>query len=320
MLQFILRRSLVLIPTLIAISFIVFMMIRLAPGDPIEIMLHESSQNLSPEEIEHLRQELGLNDPLLVQYTRFITEALHGNLGKSLFTGQDVFATIVERIPPTVLLTCSAMAVSVAIAIPVGVISATRQYSKIDYAALTGALIGVSMPSFWLGFMLILFFALRLGILPPAGMAPLDDGLGNFMKHLVLPSITLGTGLAAIITRLVRSSMLEVIRQDYVRTARAKGLAERRVIYHHALKNALIPVVTVLGMQFGSLLGGAIIVETVFAWPGMGRQAMASILRRDFPMIQGNVLLMCFLFVMVNLVIDILYTVVDPRIRVERIR
>jgi peptide/nickel transport system permease protein len=320
LLQFIARRSLLLIPTLIAISFIVFMMIRLAPGDPIDIMLHESSQNLGPEEVQRLKQELGLNDPLLVQYTRFVSEALRGNLGKSLFTGQDVFMTIMERIPPTVLLTCSAMAVSVAIAVPVGVISATRQYSKVDYAALTGALIGVSMPSFWLGFMLILLFALRFGVLPPAGMAPLEDGIGTFLKHLILPSVTLGTGLAAIITRLVRSSMLEVIRQDYVRTARAKGLAERRVIYRHALKNALIPVVTVLGMQFGSLLGGAIIVETIFAWPGMGRQAMSSILRRDFPMIQGNVLLMCFLFVMVNLAIDILYTVVDPRIRVDRIR
>jgi peptide/nickel transport system permease protein len=319
-LQFIARRSLVLVPTLVAISFIVFMMIRLAPGDPIEIMLHESAQTLGTAEIERLRQQMGLNDPLLVQYGRFVNRALHGDLGKSLFTGQDVFATIIERIPPTVLLTCAAMAVSVTIAIPVGVVSATRQYSHMDYAALTGALIGVSMPSFWLGFMLILLFALRLGVLPPAGMTLPSEGAIDFLKHLLLPAVTLGTGLAAIITRLVRSSMLEVIRQDYIRTARAKGLAERRVIYRHALKNALIPVITVLGMQFGSLLGGAIIVETIFAWPGMGRQAMASMLRRDFPMIQGNVLLMCFLFVVVNLVIDILYTVIDPRIRVEGLK
>jgi len=320
LLQFIARRTLILLPTLLAISFVVFMMVRLAPGDPVMILIRQSEQTVGTEEIEKLRQDLGLNDPLPVQFGRFVNRALHGDLGKSLFTSQDVFETIVERIPPTILLTCSAMTVSILIAIPVGVLSATRQYSKLDYAALSGALIGVSMPSFWLGFMLILLFALRLGILPAAGMAYLDEGFGTFLKHLVMPSVTLGVGLAAVITRLVRSSMLEVIRQDYVRTARSKGLSERTVIYKHALKNALIPVVTVIGMQFGSLLGGAVIVETIFAWPGMGRQAVASIMRRDFPMIQGNVLLMCTLFVMVNLLIDILYTVIDPRIRVEKMK
>ncbi len=319
-LQFIARRLMLLVPTLLAISLVVFLMVRLAPGDPIQLLMRQSEQTVGTEEIERLRQELGLNDPLLVQFGRFLGRALQGDLGQSLFTGQDVFQTIVERIPPTVVLTCSSMFVATSIAIPVGIISATRQYSKLDYAALSGALIGVSMPSFWLGFMLILLFSLRLGLLPAAGMASMSQGVGTFLRHLALPTLTLGTGLAAVITRLVRSSMLEVIRQDYVRTARAKGLAERSVIYKHALKNALIPVVTVLGMQFGSLLGGAIIVETIFAWPGMGRQAVASIMRRDFPMIQGNVLLMCTLFVLVNLFIDILYTLIDPRIRVERMK
>ena len=320
MLQFIARRLLLLVPLLLAISFLVFSMVHLAPGDPVALMLRQTEQTVGTEEIARLRHELGLDDPLLVQYGRFLWRALHGDLGKSLFTGQDVFETLVQRMPATIILALSSMLVSTVVAVPVGVVSATRQYSLFDHVALAGALLGVSMPSFWLGLMLILLFSLRLGILPSAGMAQLKDGLIPFLRHLILPSVTLGLGMAALITRLTRSSMLEVVRQDYIRTARAKGLAERTVIYKHALKNALIPVVTVMGLQFGGLLGGAVIVETIFGWPGMGRQAVASIMRRDFPMIQGNVLLMCTLFVLVNLLVDISYTFLDPRIRAERMR
>lgn len=317
MLKFIIRRLLQAIPTLLGISIVVFLMVHLAPGDPVLIMLGSQEQAITPERIEELREEWGFNDPLYVQYWRWLKNALRGDLGKSIYTGQDVFKTIVERIPATLLLTISSMIVAIAISLPVGIISAVRQYSAWDYIGMVGALLGVSMPAFWLALLSMYMFSLKLGWLPATGMGHFSQGLGTVIKHLILPSFTLGFGMAAMTTRLTRSSMLEVFRQDYIRTAKAKGLSEKVVIYRHALKNALIPIVTVIGTQFGSLLGGAVVTETIFAWPGMGRQAIASIQRRDLPMIQGNVLLMCLIFVLVNLIVDISYTWLDPRIRYD---
>ena len=317
MLKFIVRRLLQAIPTLLGISIVVFLMVHLAPGDPVLVMLGSQEQAVTPERIAELRKAWGFDDPLYVQYWRFLKNALRGDLGHSIYTGQDVFSSIVERMPATILLTTTSMLISIAISVPIGVISATHQYSVWDYAGMVGALLGVSMPSFWLALLIMFLFSLKLGWLPAVGMGHLSEGLWSVISHLIMPSLTLGFGMAAITTRLTRSSMLDVIRQDYIRTARAKGLSERIVIYRHALKNALIPVVTVIGTQFGSLLGGAVVVETIFAWPGVGRQAVASIMRRDMPMIQGNVLMLCLIFVLVNLLVDISYSLLDPRIRYD---
>jgi len=314
--HFIIRRLLGLLPVLVVISMLVFLMIHLTPGDPIAIMLRANNElNVGTERINELREALGLNDPMYVQYGRFIWRALHGDLGTSLFTGQNVAATVLQKLPITIVLSALAMSLAVLIGIPVGVISATRQYSFVDHATMVGALIGVSIPSFWLGLMLMILFALRLNVLPATGMATLSTGVWNAVKYAILPAITLGTGLAATITRLTRSSMLEVITQDYITTARAKGVHERMVVYKHALKNALLPVVTILGVQFGTLLGGSVITETIFAWPGVGRLAITAIQRRDYPMIQGDVLIISTLFILVNLTVDVLYCLINPRIR-----
>ncbi|HHY11257.1 MAG TPA: ABC transporter permease [Firmicutes bacterium] len=317
MFRFIVRRLLQAIPTLLGISIVVFLMVHLAPGDPVLIMLGSQEQAVTPERIAELREAWGFNDPLYVQYWRFLKDALRGDLGRSIYTGQDVFQSIAQRIPATLLLTVSSLIVAVAVSVPIGIISATRQYSAWDYIGMVGALLGVSMPTFWFALLAMFLFSLKLGWLPATGMGHLANGIGDVIKHLIMPSLTLGFGMAAMTTRLTRSSMLDVIRQDYIRTAKAKGLSERVVIYRHALKNALIPIVTVIGTQFGSLLGGAVVTETIFAWPGMGRQAVASITRRDLPMIQGNVLFMCLIFVLVNLLVDISYSWLDPRIRYD---
>ncbi len=317
MARFILKRILSLVPTLFIITFAVFMMLHLAPGDPVALMIRQNEQAMGSGQIAQLRHDLGLDRPLLVQYGDYVSKAVRGDLGQSIYTNQDVFQTITQRMPNTITLALAAMIISLLIAIPVGVISATMQHSLVDYVSMAGALVGVSMPSFWFGLMLMLLFAVRLNWLPSAGMAAFSDGPIEFLRHLFLPALTLGFGLAGLVVRLTRSSVLEVIRQDFIRTARAKGLPERVVIYRHALRNALIPVVTVIGIQFGELLGGAVITETIFAWPGVGRLAIDAISRRDFPMVQGNVLIMAFLFIMVNLVVDIAYSFLNPKIRYQ---
>jgi len=297
MTQYIARRILVLVPVLLAISLMVFSMLHLAPGDPVLTILGSSERaNLSPEMIAAVRAQYGLDQPVHIQYLQYIGRAIRGDLGTSFQTDDDVLEQILLRIPATLQLTFAAMLVSLLIAVPLGIFSAMRQNSLFDTISMMGATIGVSLPNFWFGLLLILFFALRLGWLPSYGIGRIDEGIMSVIKHLILPAITLGTALAAIVTRMTRSSMLEVVRQDYIRTARAKGLSERVVIYKHALKNALIPVVTVVGIQFGSLLGGAVVTETIFAWPGVGRLAVTAIMRRDFPMVQG------------------IYTFLDPRI------
>lgn len=302
--RYIAKRLIMLIPVLLGVSFIVFSIMYMTPGDPAQIIL---GQNASEEALVELREEMGLNDSFIVQFIRFVSGAVRGDFGRSYQSNRVVFAEILSRFPATLKLAGLGILISVLIGIPVGIISATKQYSIFDNASMVLALLGASMPCFWAGLMLILVFSVWLGVLP-------SGGYGGLMYY-ILPGITLGTSSAAAITRMTRSSMLEVIRQDYIRTARAKGVAEKYVITKHALKNALIPIITVIGLQFGFLLGGAILTETVFSWPGVGRLMVDSIKQKDTPMVQGLVVFIAVTFSAVNLLVDILYSYVDPRIK-----
>nr|CBH39678.1 ABC transporter, permease protein [uncultured archaeon] len=312
MLKFIAKRLLLMFVVIVGVTLMAFSIMHFAPGDPAEMIAiaRYGMEDVSQEEIERIRAQEGLDAPVYVQYLRWLNHVLHGDLGRSLITGESVLTEFLLRFPATLKLAIASMVVSLLIAIPIGIISATKQYSVIDNVSMVGALIGVSMPNFWLGLLLMLLFSLYLGLLPVCGYGGI--------KHMILPAITLGTGMAALITRLTRSSMLEVLRQDYITTARAKGLREKVIIYKHALKNALIPVVTVIGLQFGWALEGAVIVETIFAWPGVGKLLVDSIFARDFAMIQGCVLFVAVIFVLVNLMVDISYAYLDPRIRYEK--
>ncbi|MCL0061438.1 ABC transporter permease [Thermodesulfovibrionales bacterium] len=310
MLTYIIRRLGLMVFIMLGVSVITFSMIHLVPGDPAEVIATERyGEEITAETIEHVRRELGLDQPVYVQYTRWLINVLQGDLGYSFRTDRPVLDEILTRLPATLQLALAGMLVALIIAIPVGIVSAARQYSAVDNISMFGALLGVSMPNFWLGLLLIMFFSVHLGWLPVFGRGGIE--------HLILPSITLGTGMAAITTRLIRSSMLEVLKADYIRTARAKGLKEKVVIYKHALKNAMIPVVTIVGLQFASLLEGAVIVEVIFAWPGIGRLLVDSIFARDFMLIQGCILFIAAMFVLVNLLVDISYAYLDPKIRYE---
>jgi peptide/nickel transport system permease protein len=302
--KYILKRLLLLIPVLLGVSFLVFSIMSFTPGDPAQLILGESASQTS---IIALREEMGLDDPFILQYARFVGNAVTGDFGRSYTSGREVFSEIFSRFPNTLILAVIGMVIAVLIGIPVGIISATKQYSLVDSVSMIGALLGVAMPNFWLGLMLILVFSVGLGVLPSGGFTG--------MSSLILPSITLGTGAAAIITRMTRSSMLEVIRQDYIRTARAKGVAEKRVINHHALKNALIPIITVIGLQFGYLLGGAVLTETVYSWPGVGRLMVEAIRQKDTPTVLAAVVFIAAAFSVVNLVVDLIYAYVDPRMK-----
>jgi peptide/nickel transport system permease protein len=300
------HRVLQIFPVMFGVSLIVFLLMHFTPGDPALLMLGERA---TEEQLQAMRQEMGLLEPLPVQYARFLGAALRGDLGRSYRSGRPVMTEVLSRLPATAELAVAAMVVAVLIGVPIGVLSAVRRYSLFDNAGMLLALLGASMPTFWLGLMLMLIFAVSLGWLPPSGR----DGL----LSLILPAVTLGANAAALITRMTRSSMLEVIGQDYVRTARAKGLPERTVIYSHALRNALLPVVTVIGLQFGALLGGAVITETVFAWPGAGRLAVEAIRAKDYPVVQGAVLMLALAFAFVNLLVDLMYAFINPRIRAQ---
>jgi peptide/nickel transport system permease protein len=315
-----------MVPLLFGVSVVIFILIRLIPGDPVVIMI--GAENASVDEVVRLRRVLGLDQGLHVQYIRFLSRLATGDLGTSIASDEPVGRLILERLPATVELTLAAMFVALAIAVPVGVVSAVRRYSTVDAAGTVAALLGISMPNFWLGVMLIFLFSVRLGWLPASGReesvvvglstlvtSGSPGGLGLAVTHLILPAVTLGSALAAIVARLTRSSMLEVIGQDYIRTARAKGLRGSRVVLHHALRNALIPVITVVGLEFGTLLGGAVITETIFAWPGIGRLAIRSIVQRDFPVVQGVVLMIAVVRICANLAVDVAYAAIDPRIR-----
>ncbi|HEU5190857.1 MAG TPA: nickel ABC transporter permease [Methylomirabilota bacterium] len=306
MLQLIGRRLLATLPLLLAVSVVVFSFIHMLPGDPAVLFLGEEA---TPDNLARFRAKLGFDRPLVVQYGDWLGHAVRGDLGRSIRTNQPVVSAIVERLPVTLRLIGMAMLISLCIALPLGIVSAVKRNSGVDLASTFFALFGFSTPNFWLGLILIYVFALVLRWLPPSGF----DGT----RSLILPAITLGTALAALVTRQLRSGMLEVLRQDYVRTAQAKGLADRVVIGKHALKNALISVVTVIGLQIGALLGNTIITESLFALPGVGRLMIDSVFSRDFFVVQGVILFLAVGYVVANLAVDILYSYLDPRIRVH---
>lgn len=312
--KYIIRRIFDLLPTIFVVAVIVFIVTRMIPGDPASVMLGPQA---SVEDIEALRQKLGLNEPLYMQFLQYIGNLLQGNLGISYTYNEPIMSLIMDRFPNTVILAISALIIAVIIGIPAGIISASKQNSLLDYSVMLISLIGVSMPIFWLGVMLVLYFSVNLGWLPATGMGTLEEGFIPYIKHLILPSITLATIPMATFARITRSSMLEVISHDYIKTARSKGLSEFLVICKHAFKNALTPILTVLGMQISMMLGGAVLTETIFSWPGMGRLIVDAIDKRDFVVVQGTVLFIAVIFVVVNLLVDILYKVVNPRVNYQ---
>jgi peptide/nickel transport system permease protein len=311
MLRFIGGRLLGTVPVIVILSIGVFLMLHLTPGDPVQIML---GQDADPQAVAALRAELGLDQPLPIQYVRWAGNALHGDLGRSIRTNQPVTDAIVSRLPVTLELSLVALLISLLIGLPAGLLAAIRRNSSLDLASTGVALVGVSLPSFFLGILLILVFALWLRWLPPSGYTPLIQDPAMNVKQMLMPAIALGAALAGIVARLMRSSLLEVLGADYMRTARAKGLSEPASVIGHAVQNALLPVVTVVGLQVGALLGGAILIETIFALPGIGRLAVDSIFARDFPIVQGVVLFLALVRVLSNLIADLLYGRLDPRI------
>jgi peptide/nickel transport system permease protein len=328
-----LTRLLQLIPVLLGVSVIVFLMITLTPGDPVQIMIGD--QRVEPEEIARLRAELGLDRPMVERFFVFIGNALQGEFGQSFFHRRPVIDVIAERLPATIELAVVALVIAVATAIPLGILAAVRRGSWIDKAATVGSLLGVSLPGFWFAILLIMLFAVHLQLLPVAGrigyaseVSPITgfllidtllrgrpDAFLDALRHILLPALTLGLPMAAILMRVTRTSMLEVLRSDYITFAEAKGLKRSRVLYRHALKNALIPTVTVAAIEMGSLLGGSMIVETVFGWPGLGRLVVESIFMRNYPLIQAAVLFYAVTYVLLNFVADLLYTQLNPRVR-----
>ena len=306
MLRFLARRLVLTIPVLFGVATLVFSLIHVIPGDPARAMLGDAA---SQEDVDALRERLGLNRPLAEQYGAFLGGIVRGDLGTSMRTGQPVVSQIVERMPATIELAAAAMFVAIGVAIPLGIIAAVWRGTVIDHAATTLALTGISIPNFWLGPLLAIVFAIELGWLPVSGRGT--------MAHLVLPAISLGAALAAILARMTRATLLEELREPYVRAARARGASRVRAVLRHAFRNSLIPVVTLVGLQFGAVLTGAVITETVFSWPGVGRLLVQSIGFRDYPLVQGCILLIAVTYVAMNLITDLLYGVVDPRIRYE---
>jgi ABC-type dipeptide/oligopeptide/nickel transport system permease component len=305
-LRFFARRLLLTVPVVIGVATLVFSLIHLVPGDPVQAMLGESA---SPAEIARVRQALGLDRPLTAQYAAFLRGAVTGDLGRSLRTNRPVVRDIGERMPATIELALAAMLVAVLLALPLGIVAAVRAGTTIDHAATTIALIGISMPAVWLGPLLAIVFSVSLGWLPVSGRGTL--------AHLVLPAATLGAPLAAVLARMTRASLIEELRELYVVAAMARGVSRARAVLVHAFRNSLIPIVTVLGLQFGVVLTGAVITETIFAWPGVGRLLIQSIATRDYPAVQGCILLIAATYVTMNLIVDLLYGVLDPRIRYE---
>lgn len=313
--EYLLHRLLLLIPTVLGVTLVVFLMMRFIPGDPVTNMMGEM---YSEEDARQLRRELGLDQPLVVQYGKWLLFLLRGDWGRSILTNRPVLTDILYRLPVTLELIVLSMLVSLLIALPAGIIAAVRPNTWQDYSAMVVAMAGVSIPEFFLGVLLFLLFALVLGWLPVSGYVPVTDSAWQNLRHMLLPMIALGFPRAALLTRLVRASLLEVLKLEYVTTARAKGLSEKPVVLKHALKNALIPTVTVAGLQVGFLIGGAIVVETVFAVPGIGSFGIDAIIKRDYPQVQAFVLVGALVFVVVNLLVDLLYAVIDPRIHYSR--
>jgi peptide/nickel transport system permease protein len=302
---FLFRRLLQSLVVLFGVSFVVFAILHLT-GDPALVLLPPDA---SPEDVRRFREVMGFNDPFFVQYGRFLKGALQGDFGQSVRHGEPAFGLVVERMPATFELAGAALALALCLAIPAGILSAVRRNTTLDYLATVVALFGQSLPTFWLGIMLILLFSVQFHLLPSSGRGTIE--------HLILPAVTLGLFTTARITRLTRSGMLEVLNQDYIRTARAKGVGDPPVVWKHALKNAAIPIVTIVGIELGTLLGGSVITETIFAWPGVGRLSVQAIANRDYPVVQAAVFLLASTFVLVNLMVDVIYTYLDPRIRLR---
>jgi peptide/nickel transport system permease protein len=311
---YLLKRVLYSLLVMWGVATLVFFMLRAIPGDPVTVILGEEA---TPEAVEQLRHNLGLDGPFYVQYVRWFGRLLRGDLGRSIMAGEQVTVLLLQAAPRTFSIAALALCISLTLAIPAGIISAVKKHTFPDHLATVIAFLGLSMPNFWLGIVLILFFAVNLGWFPALGYVPLSEGFWPWLQHLLLPAFTTGTAFAAIIARMTRSTMLEVLNETYISTARSKGLLERVVVLKHALRNALIPVITVIGIAFSLLLVGTVVVEDVFAIQGLGRTLVRSILNRDFPVVQGGILLVSAIFVGMNLLVDILYTCINPKIRFE---
>lgn len=312
---YIIKRLLSLIPVLFVVAVVVFLIIHITPGDPASVMLGPEA---SPREVAELREELGLNLPLYQQFTSWLAGVVQGDFGWSIFMNEPVLQSFFSHLGPTLSLAIFAQLLAVVLAIPFGVIAAKRRGTIIDQTFMGGSLIGISVPSFLLGLLLILLFAVQLRWLPVAGYKPLNAGFFLHIRYLILPAIALGAMQAALIARMTRSSMLDILNANYIKTARSKGLKEKIIIYKHALRNAFIPILTVIGQTFGTLVAGAAVVETVFNIPGIGQLIVNSVERRDFAVIQGTILLVAISYVLINLVVDLLYGVIDPRVRLNR--
>ena len=306
MIKYIFKRLIMLIPVILVTSFLIYWAMSLTGGDP-ALML--AGDKATPEQVEQIREELGLNDPFPVRYANYMKGMLTGDMGKSYVTKKDVFQTFMEKLPNTLALGGAAVLIAVVVSLPLGIYTAIHQNTWKDTAGMVFALFGTSMPNFWLGLMLIIIFALKLGLLPSGGKSGFSS--------IILPAVTVGFGLAALITRTTRSSMLDVLRQDYMTTARAKGCPEKRVIYTHGLKNALIPIITAIGLQMSLVITGSVLAETVFSWPGIGRLVYASISKRDTPMVTGAIIMCSILMCIINLAVDLVYAFFDPRIKAQ---
>ncbi len=312
MTAYILRRLVLLLPVLLIVGVVVFILVHLTPGDPAAVMLGPEASN---EQVQQLRDQLGLNDPIYVQFINWVGGAIHLDFGNSIFLNMPVTTALWQRAQPTGLLTLYALIVSLLIGVPSGILAAVRRNSLLDRGLMALSVSGAAMPSFYLAILLILLFAVTLHWLPSGGYVSITDNPVQHFKRMLMPAFSLGFANAALLARLIRSSMLDVLREDYIRTAYSKGLAQRRVITLHALRNALIPAITVVGSSLGALLGGAVITETVFTLPGMGQLVVQSVLRRDFPVIQGAVMVIAAIYVLANLLVDVLYIYIDPRVR-----
>jgi peptide/nickel transport system permease protein len=312
MVSYILRRVLATMPVMAIVALLVFSLLYIAPGDPAAVIAGDQA---SPADVERIRQSLGLDRPFLVQFGTWVWRILHGDLGTSIFTNLPVAALIAQRIEPTLSLMTITLVLTILVAVPLGVVAAWKAGSWVDRAIMAFAVFGFSLPVFVVGYLLAYVFALQFEWLPVQGYTPLAKGFWPWLENLILPAVALGCVYIALIARITRASMLEVLQQDYIRTARAKGLGQRSILFVHALKNAAVPIVTVIGIGIALLIGGAVVTESVFAIPGLGRLTVDAILRRDYPVIQGIVLMFSFLYTLVNLMVDVTYTLVDPRIR-----
>jgi peptide/nickel transport system permease protein len=309
---YIVRRLVATIPVMLLVATGVFLLLKLTPGDPAGVLL---GPDASEERRLALREELGLNDSVIVQYTRWLGNALRGDLGDSIFLNQSVTSALIDRAEPTLMLTFFSTLVALSVGLPLGILAARKRGSLLDVGTMGLAIVGISMPTFWLGLNLILIFAVKLGWLPVAGYSPLSDGLWDSVKYMIMPAFTLGVAQAALLARMTRSMMLEVLNSDYVRTARAKGVREFGVVMAHAFRNALLPIINVIGLIIAALLGGAVVTEQIFNIPGIGRLLIQAVGRRDVPLVQGTVLIIATVYVVVNLIVDIVAAVLDPRIR-----